>query len=50
MNREVVEQKMDMAVHNYEAINWYIVHSIVKKHLADCTAVARLVSLKLNHS
>lgn len=40
----------NIAVHNYEAINWHIVHSIVKNHLADFTAFARVVSLKLNHS
>lgn len=25
----------NIAVHNYENINWAIVHSIVKHHLAD---------------
>ena len=38
----------NIAVHNYEAINWHIVHNIVKNHLADFTAFARVVSLKLN--
>ncbi|OGB33293.1 MAG: hypothetical protein A3F78_16495 [Burkholderiales bacterium RIFCSPLOWO2_12_FULL_61_40] len=39
----------NIAVHNYEAINWHIVHSIVKNHLTDFAAFAHVVSLKLNH-
>lgn len=38
----------NIAVHNYEVINWHIVHSIVKNHLADFTAFAQVVSSKLN--
>ena len=34
----------NIAMHNYEAINWQIVHSIVKNHLQDFTAYARIVS------
>ena len=36
----------NIAVHNYESINWNIVHSIVKYHLADFTEYARIVALK----
>lgn len=38
----------NIAVHNYEAINWHIVHSIVKDHLVDFSAFARVVSEELN--
>ncbi len=38
----------NIAVHNYDAINWHIVHSIVKSHLADFSAFARLVVAKLD--
>ncbi|HAL39426.1 MAG TPA: hypothetical protein DCP03_15465 [Polaromonas sp.] len=37
----------NIAVHNYETINWHIVHSIVKNHLADFSAFAKVVSLEL---
>lgn len=37
----------NIAVHNYEAINWLIVHSIVKYHLADFVEFARTVSVRL---
>jgi uncharacterized protein YutE (UPF0331/DUF86 family) len=38
----------NIAVHNYEAINWHIVHSIVKDHLVDFSAFAKVVSEELN--
>ena len=37
----------NIAVHNYDAINWHIVHSIAKDHLADFSAFARVVVTKL---
>ena len=36
----------NIAVHNYEAINWHIVHSIAKNHLVDFTEFAKVVALK----
>jgi len=38
----------NIAVHNYDAINWHIVHSIVKNHLADFTTFAKIVAMKLD--
>ncbi len=38
----------NIAVHNYESINWNIVHSIVKYHLADFSSFAKMVSIRLN--
>jgi uncharacterized protein YutE (UPF0331/DUF86 family) len=38
----------NIAVHNYENINWEIVHSIVKYHLSDFAAFAKVVAEKLN--
>ena len=38
----------NIAVHNYENINWGIVHSIVKYHLADFSEFARVVAMRLN--
>jgi uncharacterized protein YutE (UPF0331/DUF86 family) len=38
----------NIAVHNYESINWEIVHSIVKLHLADFSAFAMVVATRLN--
>lgn len=38
----------NIAVHNYENINWEIVHSIVKYHLTDFNAFAKVVAEKLN--
>ena len=38
----------NIAVHNYDAINWHIVHSIAKNHLADFTAFAKVVAIKLD--
>lgn len=37
----------NIAIHNYESINWGIVHSIVKYHLADFSEFARVVAAKL---
>lgn len=34
----------NIAVHNYEATNWQIVHSIVSEHLKDFTEFARGVA------
>ena len=36
----------NIAVHNYEAINWHIVHSIAKNHLDDFSEFAKVVALK----
>jgi uncharacterized protein YutE (UPF0331/DUF86 family) len=38
----------NIAVHNYDAINWHIVHSIVKNHLADFSAFAKVTAMKLD--
>ena len=38
----------NIAVHNYDAINWHIVHSIVRNHLADFTAFARIGAMNLD--
>jgi len=37
----------NIAVHNYESINWSIVHSIVKYHLADFSEFAKVVAISL---
>lgn len=37
----------NIAVHDYQAINWRIVHSIVKLHLGDFTEFAKAVARKL---
>ncbi|MEO6353348.1 MAG: DUF86 domain-containing protein [Oxalobacteraceae bacterium] len=37
----------NIAVRNYESINWAIVHSIVRYHLADFTEFARVVASNL---
>ena len=37
----------NIAVHNYENINWSIVHNIVKHHLADFSEFARIVAAGL---
>jgi uncharacterized protein YutE (UPF0331/DUF86 family) len=34
----------NIAVHNYEAINWQIVHNIVSEHLQDFTEFAKAVA------
>lgn len=36
----------NIAVHNYESINWAIVHSIAKHHLADFSEFAKAVAIK----
>jgi uncharacterized protein YutE (UPF0331/DUF86 family) len=33
----------NIAVHNYDAINWHIVHSIIKDHLGDFAEFAKAV-------
>ncbi|MDD5579615.1 MAG: DUF86 domain-containing protein [Methylobacter sp.] len=38
----------NIAVHNYGAINWRIVHSIIKNHLDDFTTFAKIVAMKLD--
>jgi uncharacterized protein YutE (UPF0331/DUF86 family) len=38
----------NIAVHNYEKINWLIVHSIVKYHLDDFIQFAKMVTKKLD--
>ena len=38
----------NIAVHNYDDINWHIVHSIVKNHLADFSVFAKVVMMKLD--
>lgn len=38
----------NIAVYNYESINWNIVHSIVKHHLADFSEYAKVVATMLN--
>ena len=35
----------NIAVHNYDAINWHIVHSIVKNHLSDFSEFAKVATL-----
>jgi len=37
----------NIAVHSYESINWEIVHSIVKYHLSDFSAFAKVVAMRL---
>lgn len=37
----------NIAVHNYESINWEIVHSIVKYHLTDFSEFAKVVFMRL---
>ncbi len=37
----------NIAVHNYEEINWDMVHSIVKYHLADFSEFAKAVAMTL---
>lgn len=38
----------NIAIHNYDAINWYIVHSIAKYHLTDFSEFAKVVAVKLS--
>ncbi len=37
----------NIAVHNYENINWEIVHNIVKYHLTDFSEFAKVVAVRL---
>lgn len=37
----------NIAVHSYESINWNIVHSIVKYHLADFSEFAKVIATRL---
>lgn len=37
----------NIAVHNYESINWTIVHSLVQHHLGDFTEFAKAMASKL---
>lgn len=37
----------NIAVHSYESINWIIVYSIVKYHLADFSTFAKIVAERL---
>lgn len=39
----------NVAVHSYESINWDIVHSIVKYHLADFAEFAKAVVSRLEY-
>jgi uncharacterized protein YutE (UPF0331/DUF86 family) len=38
----------NIAVHSYESINWEIVYSIVKYHLADFSEFAKVVAMRLD--
>ena len=38
----------NVAVHNYNAVNWAIVFSILQGHLRDFDAFAKAIDLKLN--
>ena len=38
----------NIAVHSYETINWHIVHSLVKNHLTDFSAFAKVASMKMD--
>jgi len=38
----------NIAVHNYDAINWHIVHSIVKNHLEDFSSFAKVVIARMD--
>ena len=38
----------NVAVHNYNAVNWAIVFSILQDHLQDFDAFAKAIDLKLN--
>lgn len=48
LNLKKVVGFRNIAVHNYDAINWHIVHSIVKNHLADFSAFAKVVAMTLD--
>jgi uncharacterized protein YutE (UPF0331/DUF86 family) len=38
----------NLAVHNYDAINWHIVFSIVHEHLADFSSFAKVAMTRLD--
>jgi uncharacterized protein YutE (UPF0331/DUF86 family) len=38
----------NIAVHNYDVINWHMVHSIASSHLDDFSAFAKVVSMRLD--
>jgi uncharacterized protein YutE (UPF0331/DUF86 family) len=38
----------NMAVHNYKAIDWHMVHSLATSHLDDFSAFAKVVSIRLD--
>ena len=40
----------NIAVHNYAAVDWTIVHSIARNHLDDFSNFARRVSSRLGES
>ena len=40
----------NIAVHNYDAINWLMVHSIVKEHLDDFSQFAKAVVIWLERA
>lgn len=40
----------NIAIHNYDAINWHIVHTIVNHHMTDFLAFAKIVAMQLNAS
>ncbi|MDZ7841054.1 MAG: DUF86 domain-containing protein [Gammaproteobacteria bacterium] len=37
----------NIAIHNYEAIDWAIVHSLCSRNLDDCTSFAREIARRL---
>jgi uncharacterized protein YutE (UPF0331/DUF86 family) len=37
----------NIAVHNYERINWHIVYSIVKNHLSDFSEFAKVSAKRI---
>jgi uncharacterized protein YutE (UPF0331/DUF86 family) len=39
----------NIAIHNYDAINWHIVHSFVKCHLEAFSAFAKVVAMKFDN-
>ena len=45
LNRKKAVGFRNIAVHNYDAINWHIVHSIVKNHLSDFSEFAKVATL-----
>lgn len=49
MDKQLIAQKIEslrlrnVAVHNYERINWVIVHAIVNKHMSDFSRFAKQI-------